>query len=128
MRNTMKTKAKAGQIDVVVGQNLRVIRLQNSLTQEQLADAVGVTFQQIQKYENGKNRISASMLLMLSRHLDAPLESFFDGMPRSKKSQFFTDKAMQVDKEFYELLVLYQKIPGPEFKKQIRTFLKSIAV
>lgn len=58
-------------VDLTVGQNIRLIRKARGLTQENLADGVGVTFQQVQKYEKGTNRVSCSMLIRICEQLEA---------------------------------------------------------
>src|SRR5712675_2882260 len=65
-------------IDVHVGSRVRLRRTMLGLSQEKLGDAIGLTFQQVQKYERGANRIGASRLHELSRVLDVPVEFFFD--------------------------------------------------
>jgi transcriptional regulator with XRE-family HTH domain len=65
-------------IDVRVGARLRLRRTMLGLSQEKLGDAIGLTFQQVQKYERGANRIGASRLHELSRVLDVPISFFFD--------------------------------------------------
>ncbi len=70
-------------IDAHVGARLRLRRMMLGVSQEKLAAQVGVTFQQIQKYEKGQNRIGASRLLQLSRALSAPVGYFFEGAPGS---------------------------------------------
>jgi transcriptional regulator with XRE-family HTH domain len=67
-------------IDIHVGQRLKARRVMLGLSQEKLAESLGLTFQQIQKYERGANRISASRLYHLSRVLDAPVSFFFDDL------------------------------------------------
>ena len=64
-------------IDVIVGKNLRTYRQLAKLSQSDLGDSLGVTFQQIQKYENASNRISASRLWRLSKILHIPIQDFF---------------------------------------------------
>src|ERR671932_2111498 len=68
-------------IDVHVGSRVRLRRTLLGLSQEKLGDALGLTFQQVQKYERGVNRIGASRLFDLSRVLDVPIGFFFDDMP-----------------------------------------------
>ena len=68
-------------VDVHVGARLRQRRTLLGMTQSKLGDAIGLTFQQMQKYEKGTNRISASRLFDLSRVLDVPIQFFFDDMP-----------------------------------------------
>src|SRR6185437_14129706 len=72
-------------IDVYVGSRLRARRLALGMSQEKLADAVGITFQQIQKYEKGSNRISASRVQQLSNILRVAVGSFFEKVPGYQK-------------------------------------------
>src|SRR3954468_4514475 len=65
-------------IDVLVGTRLRLRRNMLGLSQEKLGEAIGLTFQQVQKYERGANRIGASRLHQLSQVLDVPVSFFFD--------------------------------------------------
>ena len=67
-------------VDKHVGARLRAARLEAGKSQTQVAEALGVTFQQVQKYEKGTNRISAGTLHELSRLLDTPVQFFFDGL------------------------------------------------
>ena len=68
-------------IHVHVGLRLREMRIARGLTQAQLGMAVGVTMQQIQKYEKGRNRVSATMIYGLARRLAVPISAFFEGLP-----------------------------------------------
>ena len=67
-------------IDVHVGRRVRLRRKELDLSQERLADALGITFQQVQKYERGSNRISASKLYRIAQVLHAPVSFFFEGL------------------------------------------------
>lgn len=73
-------KRKANLVDIHVGERVAIYRRLASLSQEALGDAIGVTFQQVQKYENGANRIGASRLFAIAQTLDVPLHVFFDGL------------------------------------------------
>ena len=73
-------------IDVHVGSRVRVRRLQLGMSQQKLGDALGVTFQQVQKYEKGTNRISASRLQHLSRIMQVAVAYFFEGTPGQSKA------------------------------------------
>jgi transcriptional regulator with XRE-family HTH domain len=68
-------------IDVLVGQNIRICRLQKGLSQGELGRRVGVTFQQVQKYEKGANRVGASRLTQIADVLGVPIPTLFDGAP-----------------------------------------------
>lgn len=70
----------ANQLDLEIGRRLRQSRLVEQLTQGQLAQKIGISFQQLQKYENGSNRISASRLWSVSRALGLPITYFYDGL------------------------------------------------
>jgi transcriptional regulator with XRE-family HTH domain len=72
---------KTGRIDVHVGTQLRLRRLIVGLSQEELGSRLGISFQQIQKYETGANRISAARLFEISRELDVPISWFFKDLP-----------------------------------------------
>jgi transcriptional regulator with XRE-family HTH domain len=79
-------------VDKFVGSRVRMRRMMLGMSQEKLADALGLTFQQIQKYEKGTNRISASRLQAISQILQVPVHFFFDGVPQSGKgAQWFAD-------------------------------------
>jgi transcriptional regulator with XRE-family HTH domain len=71
----------SNSISQEIGSRLRLRRLQNGLSQAQLGAAVGVSFQQIQKYENGTNRISMNRLLQMASILEVPLNWFIEGLP-----------------------------------------------
>jgi transcriptional regulator with XRE-family HTH domain len=70
-------------IDVLVGQNIRICRLQKGLSQGELGRRIGVTFQQVQKYEKGANRVGASRLTQIADVLGVPIPTLFDGAPTS---------------------------------------------
>jgi transcriptional regulator with XRE-family HTH domain len=73
--------------DVLVGNNLRVYRLAAKMSQTDLGTQIGVTFQQIQKYEKGTNRVGAGRLLAIAGVLDVPVKSFFDGVKGAGKGR-----------------------------------------
>lgn len=75
-----KSAAAAGPVDVHVGNRIRLRRTLLGLSQEKLGEALGLTFQQVQKYERGANRVGASRLYDLARVLDVPIGFFFDDM------------------------------------------------
>lgn len=78
-----KHRGKTSETDVIdkaVGSKVRGLRLRHDMSQGQLAAALGLTFQQVQKYESGTNRISASRLVQISRTLNVPVGYFFEGI------------------------------------------------
>ena len=101
-------------VDVHVGKRVRHRRWMNGTTQQQLAEAVGIKFQQIQKYETGMNRVSASRLWDIANVLNVPVSFFFEGLDAATS----TDKSnsdmpgdILTDKEALDLLRSYYAIP-----------------
>lgn len=78
-----RSKTPPNPIDVHVGARLRLRRMLLGLSQDKLGEAIGLTFQQVQKYERGANRIGASRLYDLSQILDVPVAFFYDDMPEA---------------------------------------------
>ena len=77
----MAEKKKPNPIDVHVGSRVRLRRTMLGISQEKLGEHLGITFQQIQKYEKGANRIGASRLQEIARVLDTPVAFFFEDAP-----------------------------------------------
>ncbi len=125
-------------VDVHVGARLRVRRTLLGMTQTVLGEAIGLTFQQVQKYESGANRISASRLFDLSRLLDVPIQYFFDDMPtavaatspalgggKAKKPPSYEPNPM-AKRETMELVRAYYKITDPEIRKHLLAMTKTL--
>ncbi|QND46952.1 helix-turn-helix transcriptional regulator [Rhizobium lusitanum] len=68
-------------VDRHVGQQIRILRIQSNLSQTDLGKGIGLSYQQMQKYETGKNRVSASMLYKMASYLRIPVARFFEGLP-----------------------------------------------
>ncbi|MCA1776743.1 MAG: helix-turn-helix transcriptional regulator [Paracoccaceae bacterium] len=101
-------------IDVHVGKRIRHRRWMQGCTQQQLAEAVGIKFQQIQKYETGMNRVSASRLWQIASFLQVPVSFFFEGVEdETHMTQNGSDVPGDIltDKEALELLRSYYAIP-----------------
>lgn len=73
--------------DQHVGRQIAIVRVQSDVSQAQLARSIGISFQQLQKYENARNRVSASMLYEIGRSLDVPVSRFFEGLPGNETSR-----------------------------------------
>ena len=101
-------------VDVHVGKRVRHRRWLTGMTQQQLAEQVGIKFQQIQKYETGANRVSASRLWDIADALDVPVSFFFEGLNQDQKDE--AEKSMvppdlMGDKEALDLVRSYYAIP-----------------
>ncbi|MEQ6202498.1 helix-turn-helix transcriptional regulator [Sulfitobacter sp. HNIBRBA2951] len=105
----------AHAVDTHVGKKIRQRRWLIGMTQQGLAEAVGIKFQQIQKYETGANRVSASRLYEISAALGLPVSHFFDGVEgeetRAMPSAFAAPGDLLGDKEAMELVRCYYAIP-----------------
>ena len=86
----MAAKYDPDPIDIHVGAKIRVRRKQLGISQSALAETLGLTFQQVQKYEKGSNRVSASMLYKTGKKLDAPVAYFFEGLDGQSSSEHGT--------------------------------------
>lgn len=101
-------------VDVHVGKRIRHRRWMNGTTQQQLAEKVGIKFQQIQKYETGMNRVSASRLWDISNVLSVPVSFFFEGIDAEAPNDAVKGDMpgdILTDKEALELLRSYYAIP-----------------
>ncbi|MCP1169263.1 MULTISPECIES: helix-turn-helix domain-containing protein [Limimaricola] len=106
-------------VDVHVGKRIRHRRWMNGTTQQQLAEKVGIKFQQIQKYETGMNRVSASRLWDIAHALGVPVSFFFEGMEAAKPEPRPGDLPGDVmaDREALELLRSYYAIPEQQRRR-----------
>lgn len=107
-------------VDVYVGKRIRQRRWMVGMTQQQLAEKVGIKFQQIQKYETGMNRVSASRLWDISMAMDVTISYFFEGLDDGK-TKSAKDAPMQgdlvADKEALELIRSYYAMPEKQRKR-----------
>jgi transcriptional regulator with XRE-family HTH domain len=110
-------------IDLHVGSRLRMHRVLAGMRQADLADALGITFQQVQKYERGTNRISASRLKMISDVLRVPISYFFIGLAPSSEERI--DKELE-QAETLQLIRFYYAMPEAA-RRQFFEMLKSVA-
>lgn len=117
-------------VDVHVGARLRQRRTLLGMSQEKLAKAFGVSFQQVQKYERGANRISASRLHMLTKILDVPVTYFFEGLPASLQDRIELPESeggdQMVSRETLELVRAYYKISEPQVRKRLVDLARAI--
>jgi transcriptional regulator with XRE-family HTH domain len=143
-------ESRPSPIDVHVGSRIRLRRTLMGLSQERLGEALGLTFQQVQKYERGVNRVGASRLFDLSRVLDVPISFFFDDLPEplgeagggavprrtwgfaDAQEGFGTPPPAPVDdalhrRETLELVRAYYRIIDPAVRKRVFELIKSLA-
>jgi len=109
-------------VDVHVGKRVRHRRWLVGMTQQQLAEKVGIKFQQIQKYETGMNRVSASRLWDIAAALSVPVSFFFEGLSEDSRSISEVDKTdvpldILKDKEALELVRSYYAIPETQRRR-----------
>ncbi len=129
---------KPHPIDVHVGARLRARRTLLGMNQTKLGDALGLTFQQVQKYEKGMNRISSSRLFQLTRALDVSIEYFFEDIPpeagasspavggdKAKKLPSYEPDPM-VKRETLELVRAYYNIEDANVRKRLYQLIKGV--
>lgn len=109
-------------VDIHVGKKLKHLRVLRGLTQTDVANGLQISFQQVQKYELGRNRISASRLFELSNILDVPTSYFFDGLDEE-----FHSNSAELDNEATKIASMVAKIKDARVRSQIRSFITEIA-
>jgi len=114
-------------IDRMVGQNIRFQRSQQGMSQEALGERLGVTFQQVQKYEKGANRTSASRLVQIASVLQVDVIDLFDGthVPKGRKSTTVTD--LLVDPKALELLQVFGAVKNKRLRNAIVDLVSRLA-
>ena len=121
-------KRSAHSVDVLVGQNIRITRLRRGLSQAALAEQVGITFQQIQKYERGDNRVGASRLLQIADALQVPLPTLFEGLPTAGQTAQPEDSSRRflVDGRAMRLAQAFDKISEEEMRLAVVHLIEAI--
>ena len=117
-------------VDVHVGKRIRTRRLFLGMNQETLASALGLTFQQVQKYEGGANRVSASRLAATAEILGVPISYFFAELPTANAEVSLKDQALRERlerPETIELVRLYYAIPDSTVRRQFLEMVKAVA-
>ncbi|WP_404969458.1 helix-turn-helix domain-containing protein [Thalassospira profundimaris] len=129
---------KPNPVDIHVGARVRLRRTLLGMSQEKLGEAIGLTFQQVQKYERGANRVGASRLYDLSRVLEVPVSFFFDDMPEEVSSKSVHERREMSEspdpfdndpmnrRETLELVRAYYRITDPNQRKKIFELVKSM--
>lgn len=127
-------------IDKYVGSRVRARRVGMRISQTKLGDSIGVTFQQVQKYENGTNRIGASNLYKISRQLGVDVSYFFQDMPQdfyeaSNADPYGLSEPMAApfesdplsSRDSISLVHDYQRIPDEQLRQRIGQFIRALA-
>lgn len=126
---------KPNPVDVHVGSRVRLRRTLLGMSQEKLGDALGLTFQQVQKYERGANRVGASRLYDLSRVLDVPVSYFFEEFGDASSSSVGANGGAgdpyqanpMMKRETLELVRAYLRIADPQIKRRVFELTKALA-
>lgn len=126
---------KITPVDIHIAKKLRQFRLIAGMSQDKLGELTGVTFQQIQKYEKAKNRISASRLFEFAQLLNKPVSAFFAGIKADRdyyNYEFKTDteqskENVEFNKEILPLVRAFNRIENPQSKKHLIALATSIS-
>ena len=119
-------------IDRHVGSRMRIQRMVIGMSQEKLGDALGITVQQIQKYEKGVNRIGASRLHKLAGVLNVPITYFFDahdgsGVISAERQEGAPDPSLFADRETIELAMVFSRIESSEIRRSLLDLARAAA-
>ena len=128
-------KKRPNPIDVHVGSRIRLRRNMLGVSQERLGESLGITFQQIQKYEKGTNRVGASRLQAIASILNTPVAFFFDGAPSEDRvggTGFNEESSAYVadflnSSEGVQLNRAFVKIQDPKVRRKVLDLVKALA-
>jgi transcriptional regulator with XRE-family HTH domain len=129
----MNDERSANSVDRRLGQRLRARRLETGLSQERLAELLGLTFQQVQKYEKGVNRMAASRLLEIANALDVPIGFFYEGLSASTPDGVAEDGADAVvfdtlaTPDGLQLITLFSSIKNPRVRRRVVELVRALA-
>ena len=124
-RPRLSNHRMATEVDIHVGERLRQRRVLLGLSQHQLAESLGVSFQQLQKYEAASNRISVSRLHQLARTLDVPLVWFFEGIDSPDRNDA-VERLLQ-DREILEFVRAYYRITDTQVRRRLHRLTSVLA-
>lgn len=116
-------------MDALIGERLRARRIAIDMSQQEVGDRLGVSFQQIQKYEKGTNRISASKLHLLCMILNVPVGYFFRGLGHPEDGNLQLSRALAILGDPHALAVIdaLEQIKAPEVKRKIVKLVEEIS-
>ena len=125
-----RSRTQAKTLDAHVGQRIRDKRNERGMSQTEVANALGVTFQQVRKYERGTNRVGASRLYDLSRILNVPVQIFFEGLESQADTlRGDAENVVHLMKpDTIDLVEAYYKVDNPHVRRQILSTIRSISV
>lgn len=123
----MPNTRSANEIDIHVGQRLRLARILRGLSQDELGKTVGVTFQQIQKYERGANRVSAGRLVALAKALDLEILFFFQDLDEAETKTERSLSISELTDEDIDVVDALTKIDNPKLKKTLIKLISELA-
>jgi transcriptional regulator with XRE-family HTH domain len=124
-------------VDTHVGRRLKLRRTMLGLSQEAVAKAVGITFQQVQKYEKGSNAMNAGRLVEFAKFLNVPVAYFFDGLDKfssgggsqgfsESETEKFAHKNRVSDRESLEMMKAFMKIDSQVVRKRVADLIRAI--
>lgn len=126
----MNDERAANAVDRKIGQRVRSRRLEIGMSQERLAELLGVTFQQVQKYEKGVNRIAASRLFDIAGALDLPAARFFEGLTSrggvAEPKQEYSADVLSTP-EGVQLISLFASIKSVKVRRRVVELVKALA-
>lgn len=124
-----KTSNKsASKVDKLVGRNIRVHRLTRGLTQEGLGEKLGVTFQQIQKYEKGTNRVGSGRLYQIASILEVPVTAFFEGGDTQSNLRNSSPFDLLADPVSLRMVQAFSEIPDHKVRRAVLALVESMNV
>lgn len=130
----MSDERSPNQVDQHIGVRMRLRRLTMNVSQERLAELLGLTFQQVQKYEKGVNRVAASRLWDVAKALEVPVSYFFEGLDTSDRANGVSEQSPEMpvfdliaSPDGAQLAAAYATIDNPRVRRGLLELMRALA-
>jgi len=126
------TKTSPNDVDLIIGKNLKLKRIKSGISLQELGKILNVSFQQIQKYERGQNKISSSSLFLLSKSLNCEIDHFFNGIDEHSNTQLEEENELFLyidlipNHEITQLVKYYSQIKDADVRKKTLELIKTL--
>ncbi len=113
--------------DIAVGNRVRELRMRAGLSQQALAERIGLSFQQVQKYEKGTNRMGASRLIQIASVLNVPVEALFEGLETSNAASGADSQGVMLDRDAARVARDWVQIPDESTRDIVRDMIRTLS-
>lgn len=129
MKSTGSTGKKPDPVDILIGRNIKLHRLARAMSQEELAQRLGLTFQQLQKYERGANRVGGGRLYRIASILGIDVSALYEGAERAQPvaMRAFSPLSLIADPQPFRLVQAFNRIEDPQMRRTLLDLVERVA-